>query len=184
MRQSCALTLERSLERIREDEALNVWSYLAVDEAREAAITSDARLASGAPRSALEGRLVALKGNIAVRGWPFEGGLLSRRGVVAEQDAMLVRRLRDAGAWAQRDDRSTVRFVTRIDRPIRWAGRAADQPLRWLPVMSISPSGRIRSAQCESRPRTAESQASNPRRTVSHSTACSRYIPSLITRVR
>jgi aspartyl-tRNA(Asn)/glutamyl-tRNA(Gln) amidotransferase subunit A len=123
MRQSCALTLERSLERIREDEALNAWSYLAVDEAREAAITSDARLASGAPRSALEGRLVALKGNIAVRGWPFEGGLLSRRGVVAEQDAMLVRRLRDAGA--------VLVGQTRMDAGALGAeGRSIDGPIR------------------------------------------------------
>lgn len=123
MKQSCAVTLERALERIRDDEALNAWSHLAVEEAREAAIASDARLASGASRSPLEGRLVALKGNIAVRGWPFEGGLLSRRGVIAEHDAMLVRRLRDAGA--------VLVGQTRMDAGALGAeGRSIDGPIR------------------------------------------------------
>jgi aspartyl-tRNA(Asn)/glutamyl-tRNA(Gln) amidotransferase subunit A len=123
MKPSCALTLERALERIRDDEALNAWSHLAVDEAREAATTSDARLASGTPRSAIEGRLVAIKGNIAVRGWPFEGGLLSRRGIIAEHDAMLVRRLRDAGA--------VLVGQTRMDAGALGAeGRSIDGPIR------------------------------------------------------
>ncbi|MBM4192642.1 MAG: amidase [Gammaproteobacteria bacterium] len=90
--------LEISLERIRADEALNAWSYLAEGEARLMAAESDARLESGLSRSPIEGHLVALKGNIAVKGWPFEGGLLNRRGLVAMQDAPFVRRLRQAGA--------------------------------------------------------------------------------------
>jgi len=98
MTQTSILALDRALEKIRDDDALNAWSHLALEEARKAAIESDSRLAAGAPRSAIEGHLVALKGNIAVRGWPYEGGLLNRRGIVAEHDATLVRRLREAGA--------------------------------------------------------------------------------------
>lgn len=123
MNSSRARTLERALEKICDDEALNAWSHLAIDEARSAAIESDARLASGATRSAIEGRLVALKGNIAVRGWPYEGGLLNRRGIVAEHDAALVRRLREAGA--------VLLGQTRMDAGALGAeGRSIDGPIR------------------------------------------------------
>jgi aspartyl-tRNA(Asn)/glutamyl-tRNA(Gln) amidotransferase subunit A len=123
MTETCLRTLERSLERIHADEALNAWSYLAIDEARHAASESDARLAKDSARSAIEGRLVALKGNMAVRGWPFEGGLLSRRGVRAVEDAELVQRLRAAGA--------VLLGQTRMDAGALGAeGRSIDGPIR------------------------------------------------------
>ena len=123
MRQTCVLGLERALEKIREEGTLNAWSHLAIDEARAAAIESDTRLASGASRSAIEGRLVALKGNIAARGWPYEGGLLNRRGIVAQHDATLVRRLREAGA--------VLLGQTRMDAGALGAeGRSIDGPIR------------------------------------------------------
>ena len=123
MTATCLRTLERSLERIHADEVLNAWSYLAIDEARHAAAESDSRLAKGTARSAIEGQLVALKGNVAVRGWPFEGGLLSRRGVLAVEDAELVQRLRAAGA--------VLLGQTRLDAGALGAeGRSIDGPIR------------------------------------------------------
>ncbi|MFM7395657.1 MAG: amidase [Gammaproteobacteria bacterium] len=115
--------LEVALERIRADDALNAWSYVAADHARAMAAESDARLESGASRSPIEGRLVALKGNIAVRGWPYEGGLLNRRGLIAENDAPLVGRLRQAGA--------VLLGQTRMDAGALGAeGRSIDGPIR------------------------------------------------------
>ncbi|MFM7707207.1 MAG: amidase, partial [Gammaproteobacteria bacterium] len=58
---------------------------------------STRRSAAGDARSPLEGRLIALKGNIAVRGWPWQGGLRARRGMIADEDAAVVTRLRAAG---------------------------------------------------------------------------------------
>lgn len=90
--------VETALQNIAADEALNLWSHLAVDEARRAAAESDRRLASDRARSALEGELVAIKANIAVAGWPHDGGLPVRQGLIAERDAAVVERLRAAGA--------------------------------------------------------------------------------------
>ena len=123
MRPNSVLALERALEKILDDDVLNAWSHLALDEARAAAIESDTRLASGTSRSEIEGCLVALKGNIAVRGWPYEGGLLNRRGIVAQHDAVLVRRLREAGA--------VLLGQTRMDAGALGAeGRSIDGPIR------------------------------------------------------
>ncbi len=47
---------------------------------------------------ALDGIPVAIKANIAVRGWPYTAGLRFRQQEIAAQDAFLVRRLRAAGA--------------------------------------------------------------------------------------
>lgn len=90
--------LDDSLHRIATDQVLNIWSHLAVDEAREAALESDARLARGQPRSALEGEFIAVKANIAVAGWPHDGGLPVRHGLIAQHDAPVIERLRKAGA--------------------------------------------------------------------------------------
>ena len=90
--------VEAALQRIAADAALNIWSHVAADEARAAADASDARLAANGARSALEGELVAIKANIAVAGWPHDGGLPVRQGIIAERDAPVVERLRAAGA--------------------------------------------------------------------------------------
>lgn len=89
---------ERALARIAADERLNAWSYVANREAVLAAQASDRRRQQGQPLSPLDGRLLAIKGNIAVAGWPLEGGLRARRGLRAERDALIVARLRAAGA--------------------------------------------------------------------------------------
>jgi Asp-tRNA(Asn)/Glu-tRNA(Gln) amidotransferase A subunit family amidase len=132
MKHTSALAFERALEKIHDDDALNAWSHLAVDEARAAAIESDSRVVASAPHSAIEGHLVALKGNIAVRGWPYEGGLLNRRGIVAQHDATLVRHLRAAGA--------VLIGQTRMDAGALGAeGRSIDGPIRnpRLPTHSV-----------------------------------------------
>jgi aspartyl-tRNA(Asn)/glutamyl-tRNA(Gln) amidotransferase subunit A len=95
---SCRAAIERAFARIAADAHLNAWSYLAVDEAMQAAHESDRLIAAGKPRSPFEGCAIAIKGNIAVRGWPHEGGLPGRRGLRAAADAPVVELLRAAGA--------------------------------------------------------------------------------------
>jgi aspartyl-tRNA(Asn)/glutamyl-tRNA(Gln) amidotransferase subunit A len=120
---SCRGRVERALERIAGDAHLNAWSYLAENDARQAAEDSDARLAAGAARSPIEGRLVALKANIAVRGWPHDGGLLVRRGLRADHDAPVIERLRAAGA--------ILLGQTRMDAGALGAeGRSINGPIR------------------------------------------------------
>lgn len=90
--------LETALVGMQAAAELGLFSHIAASEARGAAAESARRLRQGVPRSALEGLTVVLKGNIAVRGWPWQGGLRARRRVVADEDAAVVSRLRAAGA--------------------------------------------------------------------------------------
>lgn len=90
--------VERALAAMATAADLGLFSHIAGAEALSAAAESTRRLTEGNPRSALEGLTVVLKGNIAVRGWPWQGGLRVRRGVVAHEDAVVVSRLRAAGA--------------------------------------------------------------------------------------
>jgi len=115
--------LECALAQIEADATLNAWSYLDADAARRAARDSDARLAAGNARSPLEGRLVAIKANIAVQGWPQDAGLWSRRGLTANHDAPVIARLRAAGA--------VVLGQTRMDPGALGAeGRSIDGPIQ------------------------------------------------------
>lgn len=91
--------LDRCLERIAaKDSVLN--SFVALDEvaARQAARDSDARLATGAARSPLEGIPLSIKDNILVKGMPATWGSRALAGFVPERDELPVARLRDAGA--------------------------------------------------------------------------------------
>ncbi|MCB1495438.1 MAG: amidase [Bauldia sp.] len=91
--------LDRCLDRIRRiDPRLN--SFVALDEAgaREAARESDARLASGAARSALEGIPISVKDNILVAGMPATWGSRALAKFIPEIDELPVARLRAAGA--------------------------------------------------------------------------------------
>jgi aspartyl-tRNA(Asn)/glutamyl-tRNA(Gln) amidotransferase subunit A len=93
------LLLDRCLERItRIDPSLN--SFVAVDEAgaRAAAKASDARLAEGAARSALEGVPLSVKDNIFVAGMPATWGSRALAQFVPRQDELPIARLRAAGA--------------------------------------------------------------------------------------
>lgn len=89
---------ERALARIAEDARLNAWAFIARDDALAAAREHDLRRVAHRLHGPLDGQLVAIKGNIAVAGWPHEGGLGVRRGLRATADAPIVARLRAAGA--------------------------------------------------------------------------------------
>ena len=91
--------LDRCLERIRQlDPQLN--SFVALDEAgaRAAAKASDARLAGGTARSALEGIPLSVKDNIHAAGLPTTWGSRALAGVLPDGDELPVARLRAAGA--------------------------------------------------------------------------------------
>ena len=91
MRPACAAArltaealLDRCLERIRRlDPQLN--SFVALDEAgaRAAAKASDARLAGGTARSALDGMPISVKDNIHAAGLPTTWGSRALAGVRA-----------------------------------------------------------------------------------------------------
>ncbi len=74
-------------------------AFVAVDAAgaRVSAAHSARRIAIGAAR-ALEGVPVGIKANIAVRGLATTAGVAARAGDIADADAPVVARLRDAGA--------------------------------------------------------------------------------------
>lgn len=74
-------------------------SFVQVDDraARAAAFLSDARFAADSRRP-LEGIPIAVKSNIAVKGLELAAGMDARRDMVADEDATVVQRLRDAGA--------------------------------------------------------------------------------------
>lgn len=98
-RQSSAALTDRYLHAIeRHNPHLGAYTLVAAEAARAAARESDARRAAGVALGALDGIPVAIKANIAVRGWPYTAGLRFRQHEVASQDAFLVRRLRAAGA--------------------------------------------------------------------------------------
>lgn len=89
--------LESALQRIERDD-LNAWCHLDIAAAREAAGASDQRAANARSLSAIDGCLIGVKANIAVAGWPWAGGLRSRRDKRAENDAAVIKALRAAGA--------------------------------------------------------------------------------------
>jgi Asp-tRNA(Asn)/Glu-tRNA(Gln) amidotransferase A subunit family amidase len=66
--------LERALADIAAGSAEGAWWHLDAAGARAAAGESDRRIAAGDAPRALEGALVGVKANIAVRGWPLTAG--------------------------------------------------------------------------------------------------------------
>ncbi len=124
--------VEHALAAMAASTDLGLFSHVAAAEALDAAAESTRRLAADAPRSALEGLTVVLKGNIAVRGWPWQGGLRARAGVIAEQDAAIVSRLRAAGAVL-------LAQTTQDEGALGAEGLALDGPIR-------NPRDRARSA--------------------------------------
>ncbi len=88
---------EACLDRIeRENPRLNAYVAVTARVAREAAAASAARWRAGRPASAIDGAPVAVKDNIDMAGAVTTNGLPGGR--VAEADAPVVARLRDAGA--------------------------------------------------------------------------------------
>lgn len=90
--------LEATLAALPAAGPLNLFSHIAAAEALRDAAESTRRIAAGSARGPLEGLIVVLKGNIAVRGWPWRGGLRARQTETAADDAAVVARLRAAGA--------------------------------------------------------------------------------------
>jgi aspartyl-tRNA(Asn)/glutamyl-tRNA(Gln) amidotransferase subunit A len=90
---------EAYLSRIsRLDPALGAYVHVEADTARAAAHRSAERWAKGEPLSPLDGAPIAVKANIAVEGAPWHAGIEAYRHRIAEGDATVVARLRDAGA--------------------------------------------------------------------------------------
>lgn len=80
------------------NEALSIYTHVDAAGSRAAAHASDARHSRGAALSSLDGVPVAIKANIAVRGWPHTAGMQVYRSRVAADDADVVRQLRALGA--------------------------------------------------------------------------------------
>ena len=80
------------------DGVIRAFTHIDGAGARDAAAASDRRWRAGAPLSALDGVPLTIKDNIAVAGLPLTAGMAHRRGVIAKQDAVVVARLRAAGA--------------------------------------------------------------------------------------
>jgi amidase len=84
------------IERI--DPQLNAFVDLRADQALAEASAQDAAAASGRERGPLGGLPISIKSAIEVAGLRVETGSPSRKGIVAEKDAVCVARLRAAGA--------------------------------------------------------------------------------------
>jgi aspartyl-tRNA(Asn)/glutamyl-tRNA(Gln) amidotransferase subunit A len=95
---SMALT-EAVLERIDETEpALHAYVGVMAESARREAEAADALFARGESRSALQGIPVGVKDLCETAGFPTSAGSRALEGYVPTRDAVVVRRLRDAGA--------------------------------------------------------------------------------------
>jgi len=77
---------------------LRAVSFIAADQARTAALNSDARRVRGQASGPLEGIPVLVKDNMDVAGWPTTAGSAALIGLLAPRDAEIVGRLRQAGA--------------------------------------------------------------------------------------
>ena len=90
--------LERTqgaLEAIARTANLNIFLDLDADAARAAAKASDER---ATPLGPMDGKLVAIKANLAVKGLPWTAAIIGLKDRIATQDAGAVARLRAAGA--------------------------------------------------------------------------------------
>ena len=77
---------------------LNAVVRVLADEARAAARAADEAVAAGAELGPLHGVPVSVKDNIAVAGTPTTNGVPALADVVADEDALIVSRLKGAGA--------------------------------------------------------------------------------------
>jgi aspartyl-tRNA(Asn)/glutamyl-tRNA(Gln) amidotransferase subunit A len=98
-RKSSAELLEACLAQIDAWESrVHAWVVVDRDGARAQATQLDAELAAGAPRSQLHGIPVGIKDIIDVAGMPTAAGFGPWANRIAEHDAPIVARLREAGA--------------------------------------------------------------------------------------
>lgn len=98
-RVSIGEVVAHQLDRIAQyDPTLAAFAHVDVDGAQRRAERLSKELAAGRWRGPLHGVPIAIKDIFAVAGEPFEIGMPSRVGVVAEQTATAVERLQTAGA--------------------------------------------------------------------------------------
>jgi Asp-tRNA(Asn)/Glu-tRNA(Gln) amidotransferase A subunit family amidase len=91
--------MDAHLEQIeRLNPQLNAFVHVNAERARRGARDAEEKIMRGEPCGSLHGIPVSIKSSIAVAGMPFEAGTRLRTGCVAEHDAVLVQRLRAAGA--------------------------------------------------------------------------------------
>jgi aspartyl-tRNA(Asn)/glutamyl-tRNA(Gln) amidotransferase subunit A len=96
---SASELLDTVLTRLHATEpSVRAYSFVDEDGARAAAAQIDSQRTPSQPRSALHGIPVAVKDVIAVEGLPLEAGSAALRGRIADRDAHVVARLREAGA--------------------------------------------------------------------------------------
>lgn len=90
---------EAVLERIEETEPLvHAYAHVLSDRALAAARRLDAELGAGRHRGPLHGVPIGMKDIVSMRGLPMEAGSRVLSGNVAQDDAMIVSKLEDAGA--------------------------------------------------------------------------------------
>jgi len=77
---------------------LNAFIELRQEDALAEARAAEEAVGRNAKLGALHGVPVSIKSSIAVAGFKFECGSPTRRGIIASEDAVLVRRLKQAGA--------------------------------------------------------------------------------------
>ncbi len=80
------------------DRDIRAFTTLTAVSAREAAGEADARRDAGTARGPLDGIPVALKDNVDLAGTPATAGMATREGIISEDDAVVTRLLREAGA--------------------------------------------------------------------------------------
>jgi Asp-tRNA(Asn)/Glu-tRNA(Gln) amidotransferase A subunit family amidase len=94
-----ALALTRVyLDAIAAEPTLGAYIHVLDERALRAAAESDLRRAQHRALGPLDGIPVAVKNNIDIAGVPTTAGMATRRERVADRDATVVKRLRDAGA--------------------------------------------------------------------------------------
>ena len=89
--------LEQFLQRCRERNDLNAYTYVDAEGSMRSAADSDERISAGLARP-LEGLVVAMKDNISVQGMPLTCASNMLKGFGPVYDATVTERLRDAGA--------------------------------------------------------------------------------------
>ena len=96
---SCERVLVSCLEQIQNRDAeLNAWVVVDSDNAKQQALKLDAELNDGHWRGPLHGIPIGIKDIFDVAGLPTTAGSALRTNSIAEHDAVIVSRLRDAGA--------------------------------------------------------------------------------------
>lgn len=95
---SAVAALQKGLGIVRErNEALNALVFVDETGAQRAAQASDRRRAAGNALSPVDGMTLAVKANVAVKGWPWTAALTPFKDRIAEWDAPVVAALRNAG---------------------------------------------------------------------------------------